>query len=145
MQGRNQGEQALGRSRGGLSTKTHTLIDVLGNLKQFVLPGGQVHDLKRADVFIPRLQSDKLLADKSYDAEERVLIPLKKSGKIAIIPPGRRKQKRWHDKHIYQARHLIENLFVKLKQYKAIATRYDKLAQNFLSGIYLGRVIDYMP
>ena len=139
-----QGEQALGRSRGGLSTKIHTLVDALGNPKQFVLTGGQVHDLKGADAFIPQLQSDMLLADKSYDAKERVLDPLKKFGKIAIIPAGRRKEKRWYDKHIYQARHLIENFFAKLKQYRAIATRYDKLARNFLSGIYLASTIIWL-
>ena len=68
---KNQGEQALGRSRGGLSTKIHTLVAALGNPKQFILTG--------ADAFIPQLQSDMLLADKSYDAEERVVDPLKKS------------------------------------------------------------------
>lgn len=90
------------------------------------------------------MQSDTLLSDKSYDSEERVLDPRKKAGKIAIIPTGRRKKKRGYDKHIYQARHLIENFFAKLKQYREIATRYDKLARNFLSGIYLASTIIWL-
>ena len=100
--------------------------------------------MKGADAFIPQLQSDMLIADKSYDAEKRVLDPLKKAGKIAMIPAGRRKDKRWYDKHIYQARHLVENFFARLKQYRSIATRYDKLARNFLSGIYLASTIIWL-
>jgi transposase len=82
-----------------------------------------------------------LLADKGYDADERVINKLEKEGKTAVIPPNKnRKEQREYDKHLDQARHLIENFFAKLKQYRAIATRYDKRKINFLGGIYLAAI-----
>ena len=71
-QKKNQGQQEIGRSRGGLTTKIHALVDALGNPTRFILTGGQVHDLNGADALIPYVQADTLLADKAYDAEERV-------------------------------------------------------------------------
>jgi transposase len=67
-----------------------------------------------------------------------VLKPLEKAGKAAVIPPkGNRKEPRAYDRELYKARHLIENFFAKLKQFRAIATRYDKTARCFLAGIHL--------
>ena len=67
-----------------------------------------------------------------------MLKPLEAAGKTAVIPPkGNRKAPRPYDKDLYQARHLIENFFAKLKQFRAIATRYDKRAVNFLAATYL--------
>ncbi len=72
-----------------------------------------------------------MIADKAFDADERVLEPLEQAGKTAVIPPkANRKAARDYDRNLYQARHLIENFFAKLKQYRAIATRYDKTARN---------------
>lgn len=79
-----------------------------------------------------------LIADKGYDAEARVLAPLRAAGKEAVIPPRRnRTDQRPYDQDLYQARHLIENFFCKLKQFRAIATRYDKTQRNFLAAIHL--------
>ncbi len=79
-----------------------------------------------------------MIADKGFDADKRVLEPLQKAGKHAVIPPkANRKQQRLYDKELYKARHLIENFFAKLKQFRAIATRYDKTARNFLAAIHL--------
>ena len=79
-----------------------------------------------------------LIADKAFDADERVLRPLEAAGKSHVIPPrANRKIKRAYDRHLYKARHLIENFFAKLKQFRAIATRYDKTARNFLAGVHL--------
>ena len=87
---------------------------------------------------IDDIEADALLADKAYDAEERVLKKLEAKNCEAVIPPkSMRKEQRVYDRVKYQARHLIENFFAKLKQYRAIATRYDKTARNFLGGIYL--------
>jgi len=89
---------------------------------------------------LPELVSDigSFLADKAYDADERVLRLLDDSGVEAVIPPkSNRKKQRNYDKELYKARHLIENFFGKLKQYRAIATRYDKTARNFLGAIHL--------
>lgn len=91
------------------------------------------------------LSADTLLADKGYDADKRVIERLEGQGKTAVIPPKRnRKTPRNYDRELYKARHLIENFFAKLKQYRAIATRYDKLAETFLSAIYMAAVVIWL-
>lgn len=83
------------------------------------------------------MRADTLLADKAYDADQRVIEPLRAAGKTPVIPSrANRKARRLHDKDLYEARHLIENFFCRLKQFRAIATRYDKRAVNFLAGLY---------
>jgi transposase len=120
-----------------LSTKIHATCDALGNPTGFALTPGQAHDLKGADVLLPSVRADVVIADKAYDADARVLQPLAQAGKTAIIPPkANRTKQRSYDQEIYKARHLIENFFAKLKQYRAIATRYDKTAKSFLAAIY---------
>jgi transposase len=113
-------------------------VDALGNPVGFHLTGGQEHDLAGADAWLPTLEAETLIADKAFDADQRVLAPLAEAGKTAVIPPRQtRKTPRAFDKDLYKARHLIENFFAKLKQFRAIATRYDKTAQCFLAGIHL--------
>ena len=91
-----------------------------------------------ADHLLPDMHADILIADKAFDADQRVLEPLTAAGKTAVIPPkANRKEPREYDQHLYVARHLIENFFAKLKQFRAIATRYDKTARNFLAAVYL--------
>ena len=113
------------------------MVDALGNPVGF-LTGGQAHDLAGADHLLPAMEAGTLIADKAFDADERVLEPLAAAGKAAIIPPkANRVAKRDYDRDLYKTRHLIENFFAKLKQLRAIATRYDKTARNFLAGIHL--------
>jgi len=131
-------DQAIGPSRGGLSTKIHVLVDALGNPLAFLLTPGQVHDLAGADALLPQTAADLLIADKAYDADERLLKRLASAGKSTVIPPRRnRSTPRQFDAALYQTRPLIEKFFCKLKQFRAIATRYDKTARNFLAAIYL--------
>jgi len=125
-----------------LSTKIHALVDALGNPLAFFLTPGQAHDLEGADALLPQMQADTLVADKAFDADERVIEPLLAAGKTLVIPPkANRKVQRPFDKEMYKARHLIENFFCKLKQFRAIATRYDKTARNFLAGIQLAAAV----
>jgi len=134
-------DQAIGRSRGGLSTKVHTMVDALGNPVGFHLSGGEAHDLVGADHLLPEMQADVLIADKAFDADERVIEPLTAAGKTAVIPPkANRRVPRDYDRDLYKARHLIENFFAKIKQFRAIATRYDKTARNFLAAVYLAAI-----
>lgn len=112
----------------------------MGNPTGFYLTAGQHCDLEGSDVLLEQLDHgvEALLADKAYDADERVRQRLEAKGCMAVIPPrSNRNSPACYDKHLYQARHLIENCFAKLKQYRAIATRYDKTARNFLGAIYL--------
>ena len=84
------------------------------------------------------MDADTLIADKAFDADTRVVELLATAGKATVIPPkANRKVARDYDRDLYKARHLIENFFAKLKQFRAIATRYDKTAQNFLGAIHL--------
>ena len=123
-----------------MSTKIHTTCDALGNPTGFHLTPGHASDLAGAEALLPPLlkHMHALLADKAYDAQERVIDPLEQAAVTVVIPPkANRLQPRTYDKHLYQARHLIENFCAKLKQYRALATRYDKRAVSFLGAIYL--------
>jgi transposase len=87
----------------------------------------------------------ELLADRAYNADERVRVPLQKAGMTAVIPSkSNRIVQRDYDKDLYEARHLIENFFCKLKQYRAIATRHDKTARNFLAAIDLASTVIWL-
>jgi transposase len=120
-------------------------VDALGNPTGFALSPGQAHDLEGADALLPGLEADALIADKAFDAKARVLQPLEEAGKTAVIPPkANRTNPRSYDKDLYQARHLIENFFARLKQYRAIATRYDKTARNFLAAIHLAATVIWL-
>ena len=111
----------------------------------FHLTPGQACDLDGADVLLPVLVADTVLADKGYDADERVIQRLEAQGKTAVIPPRcNRRTRREYDRELYKARHLIENFFAKLKQYRGIATRYDKRAVTFLGAIYLAASVIWL-
>jgi transposase len=86
-----------------------------------------------------------VIADKGYDAQERVVQPLLRMAKTVVIPSRSTcKVQRDYDRHLYKARHLIENFFAKLKQYRCIATRYDKTARNFLGAIHLAAAVVWL-
>jgi transposase len=128
-----------------LSTKIHAMVDALGNPTAFFLTAGQAHDLEGADALLPHMQAETLLADKAFDADQRVIDPLRAAGKQFVIPPkSNRKVLRTFDRELYKARHLMENFFCKLKQYRAIATRYDKTTRNFLAAIHLAAAIIWL-
>ncbi len=135
-------DQAIGMSKGRLSTKIHATTDALGNPTSFALTPGQAHDLDGADLLLPEIQAEIF---KAFGAEDRVILPLKKACKGIVIPSkSNAKEPRDYDKHFYKSRHLIENFFAKLKQYRGIATRYDKTGRNFLSAIYLAASVIWL-
>lgn len=130
-----------------MTTKIHASCDALGNPTGFHLTPGQAHDLEGADRLLPTLLEtiQAFLGDKAYDAQARVLDLLAKAGvKIVIPPKSNRTELREYDQDLYKARHFIENFFAKLKQYRAIATRYDKRAANFLGAIYLAASVIWL-
>ena len=119
-----------------MTTKIHATYDALGNPTAFHLTGGQVHDVQGADVLLPELAEriGMLFAD---DASIRVLDVLKANGVEAVIPPKpNRTEKRDYDREKYKWRHLIENLFQKLKQFKGIATLIRQICRELMGGIY---------
>lgn len=93
-------------------------------------------------MLLPLVQAEIVLADKGYGADDRVILPLEAAGITPVIPPKRnRKIQRDYDKALYKSRYLIEHFFCKLKNYRAIATRYDKTARIFLSAVYLAAAV----
>ena len=121
-----------------MSTKIHATVDALGKATGFYLTPGQAHDLDGADALLPTIEAEVVIADKAFDVDVRVREPLERAGKTAAIPPRRRRlNPQKFDKELYKKRHLIENFFCRLKQFRAIATRYDKTARNFLAAVYL--------
>jgi transposase len=126
------GEQGLGRSRGGLSTKIHAAVDGLGNITRFRLTGGERHDITEAENLIEGMENvGVVVADKAFDANS-LLDCISAMEAPAVIPPkANRKEIRGYDRHVYKSRNLIERFFARIKQFRRIATRYDKLAVRF--------------
>ena len=127
-----QAEQALGRSRGGFSTKIHIGVDALGNPLRFILTAGQRHDITQADALLADDQVEYVIGDKSYD--DKAFIQLIQSrGAVPVIPPrANRKEPRDYDEHLYRERHLIECFINKIKWYRRIFSRFEKLAHRYL-------------
>ena len=103
----------------------------------FALTKGQVHELQAAPGLIENVDPDALIADKAFDADSFVELLQRKAITPVIPPKSNRKNQRPCDFALYKERNLIERFFNKLKQFRAIATRYDKTARNFLSAIQL--------
>ena len=127
-----QQSQALGRSRGGFSTKVHIAVDALGNPLRFILTPGQSHDSPQADALIEGYSTQALIADKGYDSKELV-DEVKARNVEAVIPPrSNRKEQREYDKHLYKERHLVECFINKIKHYRRLFSRFEKLSKNYL-------------
>ena len=127
--------QAIGRSRGGLSTKLHIAVDALGNPLRIRLTPGQAHDITQAEALVSGLPAEILIADKAFDADA-FRAHLSAHDIHAVIPSNRsRAQAIAHDPELYKERHLVECFINKIKHFRRIATRYDKTAQAFMSMI----------
>jgi transposase len=139
-----EGAQSLGRSRGGFSTKIHLATDALGNAVRFILTGGERNDITQAQALVHDLVADYVIADKGYDATPFVM-KLKEQNLEVVIPSRRnRKEQREIDTHLYKERHLIENQIGKLKHFRRVFSRFDKLAKNYLSFIYLASTVVWL-
>lgn len=135
------GPQALGRSRGGFSTKLHATCDSHGNPLRFILTPGQASDHTQAHALLADFQiKEAVLADKGYDSDA-LAKTITETGADCVIPPTKkRKQQREYDVHLYKERNQVERLFNKLKNFRRVATRYDKLDVAFLSFIHLAAI-----
>ena len=97
-------------------------------------------------MLVPDNEGRTLIADKAYDAMQRVVAPALRTGKTVVIPTIRDgRQQRNFDRSLYRLRHHIENFFARLKQWRGIATRYDKTARSFLGAIHLVCALDWLP
>jgi len=113
-----------------------------------MLTPGQASDLQGFDGLADTIQAQVLIADKGYDADKRVRAVLAAAGKTAVIPPRRNRKNPApydeDDKELYKKRHRIENFFSRLKDFRAIATRYDKTGRNFLAGVNLAAAVIWL-
>lgn len=132
-------ERAIGSSRGGKTSKVHMLADSHGNPVDFEITEGQVHDVKIAAQLLEKCEAETLINDKGYDSEE-LREQARAKGMIPCIPRRRNsfKPNPGFDSDLYKIRHLIENLFARLKHFRSIATRYEKLKRNYAAIWYLG-------
>jgi transposase len=127
-----QENQALGRSRGGFSTKIHLAVDALGNPLRLRLTAGQRHDSPQALPLIENYEPRALIADKGYDSDQ-LLQAVTAKGIEAVIPPKKsRLVQREYDQHLYRERHLVECFINKIKHYRRVFSRFEKLSKNYL-------------
>jgi len=131
----------MGRSRGGLTTKIHAVVDAKGLPVRLSLTPGQAWDGKAAMDLLDALPDKAMvLADKAYDADV-IREMIRRQGAWANIPPKRnRKTPICFSRHLYKARNLVERFFSKIKHFRRIATRYDKLAENYMAMIKLASI-----
>ena len=139
---RGEQKQAVGRSRGGRNPKIHALADARGRLIAILLTGGEAHDCPAAERLIRRARAAKrMLGDKAYDSAE-LRLWLEDRGTKPVIPNrSNRKQPFSFNKRRYKERRRIENAFSRLKDFRRIATRYDRLARNFLASVCLAAAL----
>lgn len=127
-----QSIQALGRSKGGFTTKIHAIVDALGNPLQFILTPGQRHEITQAEDLTQNILNTTLIADKGYDSQS-FIEHLKNKSCIWVIPPRKnRKIQRSYDEMVYKERHLIECFFGKIKHFRRVFSRFDKTVKVFL-------------
>lgn len=131
-------------SRGGLNTKIHAVCDALGNPLRFKLTAGNESDTPELIGLIEGLPGQELLADKAYDSNAIVQEATARGMEIVIPPKANRKQKRAFDAIKYRARHLVENLFQRMKIFRRVATRYEKLDSRFLSVVHLAGAMKWL-
>jgi transposase len=109
------------------------VVDALGTPLKLFLTGGEVHDIVPAPKLLSDFNDCNVLADKGYDSTALIL-DLESRNIVAVIPPrSNRKNPREYDHHLYKERHLVECFFSKMKQFRRIATRYEKLASSYLA------------
>ena len=138
---KNGGDQALGRSRGGWGTKLHAATLDENCAVALHLSAGHAHDGRQFEALYESLDPDNVLEfaalDKGYDAD-RIRARLALDGIQAVIPPiSTRSKKLPYDKELYRGRNRVERFFNKLKQFRRLATRYDKLAKTFFAAVHL--------
>jgi transposase len=134
-------EEALGRSRGGLTTKVHALVDALGRPLCFLLTPGQAADCRQARALLEGVSFTRLIGDRGYDTDEirdwcaehevEAVIPSKRNRKVPIP----------HDKEAYKSRHRVENLFARIKDLTRITLRKDKTSRSYAASVSLASAL----
>jgi transposase len=117
-------------------------VDALGNPLRFLLTGGQRHDITQAEALIADYEFERVIADRSYDSDDFLLVIAEKEAEAVIPPRKNRKENREYDKHLYKERHLVECFIGKVKHYRRIFSRFDKLDKCYLGFLsFVGALI----
>lgn len=136
-----QASQAMGRTKGGMNSKIHALVDGWGQPIRLLLSAGNDADISHAKTMAAEIPARCLVADKGYDSDE-FRHWLGEQGIVPCIPPRcHRQQTRPYSKRSYRQRHVVENFFERLKSFRRVATRYDKLAETFLGFVCLAATL----
>ena len=142
MAGKKTADKAVGRTRGGLNTKLHAIVDGLGNPVEFLLSAGNDNDCVHAIELLENVElcGSNVLADRAYGARS-IREYISEHGANYVISPQSNVSNPWPvDWYLYKERHLIECFFQKIKWFRRIATRYDKLDASFLAFVYLAAI-----
>jgi len=130
----------LGRSRGGFGTKIHAAVNPLGHPVALKLTGAEAADSPHLPGLIAGIATEAVLADKGYDSDAN-RAAIRRQGARPCLPPRKnRSEPIEYDRHLYKERNVIERYFAWVKQYRRVATRYDKKAANFLGFVWLASI-----
>jgi transposase len=135
--------QAIGRSRGGRTTKIHAAVDEHGRPRRLIVRPGHRGDAPVAAELIGGFSPPLCLADAAYDSDAIRSLLIARGGEPVIPNNPTRKRKHPFDRSSYRLRNVIERTFCRLKDWRRIATRYDKLARNFLAAVALASIVSY--
>jgi transposase len=129
----------VGRSRGGFSTKLHALVTEHGRLVRYLLTGGEVNDITQAKSLVSKgIDGTGVVGDRAYDGNE--FVSHLEELELEVVIPSRtnRVERRSFDAEVYRRRNVIERWFGRLKQFRRIATRYDKTQSSYRGFVALG-------
>ena len=131
-----QSVEGLGRSCGGFTSKIHAISDALGNPLKLIISEGNAADISYASALVDGYTDSTIIADKGYDSNDFIIEGLTNDCTMVIPPRKNRNYQREYDKHVYKERHLIECFFGKIKHFRRIFSRFDKMARNYASFLY---------
>ena len=118
--------------------------DALGNALRFILTGGQRNDITQAERLVENLFPEYVMADKAYDSDDFIVLLQKRKAEVVIPSKANRREARAIDEHLYKERHLIECCIGKLKHFRRVFSRFDKLAKNYLSFVQLASTMVWL-
>ncbi|ALR20219.1 hypothetical protein ATN00_07790 [Sphingobium baderi] len=137
--------QGIGTSRGGRTSKIHGLTDAAGRPRVLLISPGSFSDMTIAPALIEAAHGrfDRLIADRGYDSNT-IRTSIQAQGAEVVIPATRsRKEPIPYDRDAYRTRNLVERLWCRLKDWRCIAARYDKLAANYMAGVFLAAILTF--
>ena len=136
-----QATQALGRSHGGFTTKLNAAVSDTFLPLRFILTAGACHDISQAPALIAGYTCAAVIADTAYDSDAFRAKIVAQGGVAVIHPRSNRLEHRPYDEDLYKLQNVIERFFFRLKQYRRVATRYDKYASRYLGCVYFAAIL----